>query len=178
MELTPFIIENGQGNAMSKKERVMIVRKARNTDVAQMVSLSEEKRSAYESFQPVFWRKAPNSAEIQSTYFKRLLLRDDHIFLVCEHAGAVNGFIIGAVGPAPGVYDPGGLSCTIDDFCVSSAAAWEIEGKALLEEGQKYAKQMGAVQIVVICGQKDVPKRSFLCELQLSVASEWYTGLI
>ena len=106
---------------MSKKEHVMRVRKARNTDVAQMVSLSEEKRSAYESFQPVFWRKAPNSAEIQSPYFKSLLSRDDHIALVCEHSGAVNGFIIGAVGPAPGVYDPGGMSCMIDDFCVSSA---------------------------------------------------------
>lgn len=156
----------------------MRIREAKNLDVAQMVALSEEKRSAYESFQPVFWRKAQNSADVQGLYFQSLLSRDDHFALVCENADAVNGFIIGAVSSAPGVYDPGGKSCMIDDFCIASTASWRTEGKALLDACRNYARQMGAVQIVVVCGQKDEPKRGFLCEMELSVASEWYTGPI
>ena len=88
----------------------------------------------------------------------------------------MNGFIIGAVNTAPAVYDPGGKSCMIDDFCIASTASWRTEGRALLDASRKYARQMGAVQMVVVCGQKDESKRAFLRELELSVASEWYTG--
>lgn len=156
----------------------MEIRDATVNDVPQMVALSEEKRKAYESYQPIFWRKAGNSAEIQTPYFESLLSRDNHFALVCVTAEKITGFVIGAVTPAPGVYDPGGDSCMIDDFCISSDSLWEEEGRALLEECKKYAKQSGAVQFIIVCGQKDEAKRKFLCESNLSVASEWYTGSI
>ena len=59
-----------------------------------------------QSFQPIFWQKAKNSAEVQAPYFQRLLSRDNYITLICEDDDGVNGFIIGAVSTAPASYDP------------------------------------------------------------------------
>ena len=42
-----------------------------------MVELAEAKRSSYESHSPVFWRKAENSAQIQSGFFSKLLGQQD-----------------------------------------------------------------------------------------------------
>jgi len=154
----------------------MKVREATVKDVPQMVLLSEEKRTIYESYQPVFWCKAGDSAEKQTSYFESLLLRDNHISLVCETGQNLSGFLFGAVTNAPPVYDPGGKSCMIDDFCISANAQWENEGRALLDDSRQKAVLLGAVQFVIVCGQKDEPKRKFLSDYNLTVASEWYTG--
>ena len=124
----------------------------------------------------MFWRKAFNSAEIQAAYFDSLLPKADHISLVCEDRDCISGFLIGTVSAAPAVYDPGGLSCRIDDFCISTDALWENEGKALLGVCRKKAASLGAVQFVIVCGQKDEWKRKFLSDSNMTVASEWYTG--
>jgi len=145
-------------------------------DILQVVSLSEAKRKMYQSYQPVFWRKASNSAELQTPYFENLLLKDNHLSLVCESGQNLTGFLFGAVVPAPGVYDPGGNTCMIDDFCISADALWENEGKALLESCRKKAALLGAIQFVIVCGQKDELKRTFLSNFNMSVVSEWYTG--
>lgn len=145
----------------------MQIREATVDDIPQMVALSEEKRNTYETYQPVFWRRASNSAEIQAPYFESLLSKDNHFALVCVAGENVTGFVICAVTPAPGVYDPGGNSCMIDDFCISSDASWEEEGSALLDGCRKYGKQLGAVQFIIVCGQKDAPKRKFLSESNL-----------
>jgi len=156
----------------------MEIRDATLNDVPQMVLLSEQKRTIYESYQPVFWRKASDSAEMQTSYFESLLSRDNHISLVCEEGQNLSGFLFGAVANAPPVYDPGGKACMVDDFCISANAQWESQGRALLDATRKRALLLGAVQFVVVCGQKDEPKRKFLSDYNLTVASEWYTGSI
>ena len=153
----------------------MKIREATVNDIPQMVFLSEEKRTIYETYQPVFWRKAGNSAEVQTKYFESLLVRDNHISIVCEEEQEFTGFLIGAVISAPPVYDPGGKSCMIDDFCISASAQWENEGNALLEVCKKKAALLGTVQLVIVCGREDEAKRAFLSDSNLTVASEWYT---
>ncbi|MCL4545642.1 MAG: hypothetical protein M1118_13785 [Chloroflexi bacterium] len=75
---------------------------------------------------------------------------------------------------APPVYDPGGSSCEIDDFCVAQAGDWQTVGEALLTEANREAKARGAVQCVVVCGHLDLPKRAMLSALGFTVASEWW----
>ena len=57
----------------------MKIGKATFSDVSEMVFLSEKKRTIYESYQPVLWGNAGDSAEQQAPYFESLLLRDNHI---------------------------------------------------------------------------------------------------
>jgi len=69
-------------------------------------------------------------------------------------------------------------SILIDDFCVADPATWPTVGAALLADVQSAAAARGAVQNVVVCGHLDEPKRAFLREAGLSLASEWYIGPI
>ena len=86
------------------------------------------------------------------------------------------GFIIGKLMPAPEVYNPGGSTLMIDDFCVKSENLWQSVGARLIEETKAAAKSRGATQILVVCGAHDHPKRKFLSEQNLSIASEWFVG--
>ena len=155
-----------------------MIRPARLEDVADMVALSEQKRLEYETYQPIFWRKAVDSASNQLPYFENLLTRDNIIALVYEGEMGIKGFIIAAIVGAPPVYDPGGLTCMIDDFCVSATEGWGTVGKELLAEAGRQAKARGALQHVVVCGHLDQPKRAMLRAAGLTIASEWYTGVI
>lgn len=151
-----------------------MVRRAMDNDVPAMVALSEQMRLAYASHQPVFWRKADDSAERQTTYFNDLLARPDIVPLVLERDGMLQGFILARLQPAPPVYDPGGLTCMVDDFAVKWDEEWECVGSHLLHELEFEATERGASQVVIVCGHHDHPKRSFLARHGLTLASEWY----
>jgi hypothetical protein len=42
-------------------------------------------------------------------------------------------FIIGELMPVPEVYNPGGLTLMVDDFCVKSENLWQTVGGPLIE---------------------------------------------
>jgi GNAT superfamily N-acetyltransferase len=149
------------------------IRRARTADVSRLVDLSEEKRLQYQAYQPRFWRKAPDSREKQLPYFERILAADRVSALVHERDGAIDGFVIATLLDAPPVYDPGGLTCLIDDF-VAAEATWDTVGAALLAAVDREAKARGAVQMVIVCGHLDQPKRRMLADGAFSIASEWY----
>lgn len=86
------------------------------------------------------------------------------------------GFVIGLLRPPPPVYDPGGPTLLIDDFCVNRPQDWDDAGAALLNEVRRRGRGRGAVQVVVVCGPQDEPKRRLLEEADLVVASEWWTS--
>ncbi len=152
------------------------IRPAQAAHVAAMVALSEEKRAEYAAYQPLFWRKAAGSAAAQTPYFHRLLAQDPVLALVALQGETVVGFVIAGLVPAPPVYDPGGLTCMIDDFCVAQPDQWRTVGRDLLRTVTQQAAGRGAVQTVVVCGHRDEPKRAMLRDAGLSIASEWYVG--
>ena len=153
------------------------IRRARATDVSRLVDLSEEKRLQYQAYQPLFWRKAPDSREKQLPYFERLLSDDRVIALVHERDDAIDGFVVATLLNAPPVYDPGGLTCLIDDF-VAADERWDTVGAALLAAVDREAKHRGAVQMVVVCGHLDQRKRRMLADGAFTIASEWYVKSI
>jgi GNAT superfamily N-acetyltransferase len=153
---------------------VSTIRAATAGDIAAMVELSERKREQYERFQPVFWRKAADSRERHTTYLAGLLARGQHLALVSEAAGALDGFLIAELRPAPPVYDPGGLTCLVDDFVLADEARWDDVGSALLRRAGEEALARGAVQVVVVCAHLDGPKRAMLASSGYSIASEWH----
>lgn len=139
-----------------------------------MTALAALRREQYARYQPLFWRPAAGAAGKQRPYLARLVAGDEVITLVSDEAGQVTGFLIAALTPAPPVYDPGGLTCQIDDFVVSPATRWATTGAGLLRAGLAEAGRRGAVQAVVVTGHLDEPKRQALRACGLEIASEWW----
>ena len=155
-----------------------VIRKAKDIDIISMVELSKIKRQNYEKAQPQFWKYSGTQAEeMQSKWFKELLTRDDYIILVADE-NSVIGFVIGHIISAPEVYNPGGLTLMIDDFCIDHSTTWEVTGGKLIEELKSQAKFKGASQILIVSGAHDKAKRRFLQNMGLTIASEWYVGEI
>jgi hypothetical protein len=150
------------------------VRLAQAEDVSAMVELSEQQRQIDEErYRLKFYHKATDSREKQLPYFQRQLAEERVIALVHEQSGSIDGFIIGMLIEAPPVYDPGGLTCLVDDFVVQQPEAWPHVGASLLRQVNHLAKEQGAVQTVVICRRLDEAKRTTLASLGLTVVSEW-----
>ena len=151
---------------------------ATKTDITSMVDLSYQKRRAYEKAQPQFWRYAEGSEEVQEKWFEELLDHDDHIILVAKSDTETIGFIIGRLIKAPEVYDPGGLTLMIDDFCVKLDADWQSVGLELMNAIRLTAKEKGAAQFYVVSGAHDSAKCKFLEDFGLSNAAKWFVGSI
>jgi predicted acetyltransferase len=155
-----------------------VVRTSQLSDIDAMVSLSKAKRKLYEKAQPQFWRYAGEEGDkAQEKWFKELLEDKNHLMFTAESdVKEIFGFIIGRLMPAPEVYNPGGLTLMIDDFCVKSKNLWQSVGASLIEAVKAAPKARGATQILVVCGASDHPKCKFLKDQSLSIASEWFVG--
>jgi ribosomal protein S18 acetylase RimI-like enzyme len=153
------------------------IRLATIHDIPSMVELSEHFRATLQEHQPRMWRKAESSRQAQTVYFENLLSGNPNILaLVHEQSSqAINGFVIASLISAPPVYDPGGLTCMIDDFCVGLKGLWPSVGKALLQAVTHMAQAHGAVQVVAVAPHFDKAKRAMLRSAGLTIASEWYT---
>lgn len=173
-----IIFEFDTGKIRQQPEHKITIRPSTLADIGSIVELSKAKRLAYEKAQPSFWKyRGEDGDNIQKKWFEELLAHKDHLMLTSEDEHAhILGFIIGKLMPAPEVYDPGGLTLMIDDFCVSLEDLWTTVGAKLIEHIRPLAKDKGAAQILVVCGAHDQPKRTFLMKQNLSIASEWFVG--
>lgn len=153
-----------------------MVRLATLDDVSAMAALAEEKRVQYAQYQPIFWRVAEDAVLRHSPFIANQVERSDIITLVHEKlTGIITGFIIATRVPAPPVYDPGGPSCSVDDFCVQGGTDWETAGKQLFDATiDRVRRAWGATQVVVVSGHLDHHKRTFLAQQGLSIATEWH----
>lgn len=152
------------------------IRAARGDDVGACVALLEAERVRRRFWQPIFWRPSPHAAAISRTYFINLRQRPDTLFLVAEQAGEVVGFLIGRPAPAPPVYDPGGATFLIDDFCVARPARWRDVGRSLLANARMRLGARGAAQIVIVCPDRDGDKKQMLRQAAFTIASTWWTA--
>ena len=143
-------------------------------DIPWMVNLSYAKRLEYSKHQPLFWKMAENSNEIQSKWFESEF-ENERVIALCD--SQKQGFIIGKLVNPPEVYDAG-LTLMIDDFCVQTPNLWQTVCRDLLEECVKSGKEKGAKQILCVCGDFDAEKYKLLENFNLTVASRWYCGEI
>jgi len=143
-------------------------------DIPWMVKLSYAKRFEYSKHQPLFWKMAENSNEVQSKWFESEL-QNENVIALCD--SQKRGFVIGKLITPPEVYDAG-LTLMIDDFCVQTPNLWQTVGSDLLQECIKIGKEKGAKQILCVCGDFDTEKYKLLENLNLTVASRWYVGNI
>lgn len=152
------------------------IRVAEGCDLEEILKLANAKRLEYETYQPVFWRVATDAIAQQTSYIACQIADEKVITLVATSESKVVGFVIGRLVPAPPVYNPGGLTCSIDDFVVNESDSWETVGVDLLLQVRKTALSRGAAQVVVVCGHLDEPKRKALEKSSLTIASEWWVA--
>jgi GNAT superfamily N-acetyltransferase len=150
------------------------VRKAVSHDVRSIAALVENKRTEYRQYHTRFWREATDAPGRFLPALENLLQDDRVIVLVMVQEGKVNGVIIGALQQAPAIYDPGGLTCVVDDFFVAAPALWNSVGMALLYALTREARSRGAVQVAITCARKDMRKRSMLVAHKYDVTAEWF----
>jgi len=151
------------------------IRKATASDIEAVIGLVERNRRQYQKYQPTFWRKAANSAEVTRTFFTRLLAEQGTYFLVATEGVQLLGFLIARKFPTPPVYAPGGDTYLVDDFCVAEPQYWLATGEALLSHVSTLIHEGGAAQIVVVCADRDLAKAEMLRRSDLSIASNWWT---
>lgn len=157
-------------------EAKLKVRPATEDDLEQLLGLAEQRRQQYRLYQPQFWRPAEDAVQQQRGFFRSLLDDDQAVVLLAELRSEFKGFVIARTLSAPPVYQPGGLTCLVDDFTVLDAADWSRVGPALLDGVRNWGAENGAVQLVVVTAHLDEPKRAALQEAQLTLASEWWVG--
>lgn len=139
-----------------------------------MTALAGIRREQYARYQPLFWRPATDAHEKHRSYLASLVASGQVITLVSEQAGQLTGLLIATLNPAPPVYDPGGLTCLVDDFVVAPDTRWLTTGVHLLRAGLAEARRRGAAQAVVVTAHLDRPKRQALRACGLEAASEWW----
>jgi hypothetical protein len=151
------------------------IRAAEAQDLDALLELSEVRRREYATYQPVFWRPAPDALAHQRPYLAGLLREQDVLVRVAVAHTVIVGFAIGRLTPSPPVYDPGGPTCLIDDFTVVNPDSWLTVGLDLLRAVSDAARERGAVQVVVVTPSRDTAKRAALEAGGLGIASEWWT---
>ena len=104
------------------------IRTAEDRDLEEILNLANAKRLEYETYQPVFWRVAANAIAQQADYIASQIVDEKVIALVATSENKIVGLVIGRLVSAPPVYNPGGLTCSIDDFVVNENDLWETVG--------------------------------------------------
>ena len=153
----------------------MDVRKAEPRDIRPAVELVERSRRQFQKYQPPFWHKAANSAASADAFFTKLLTEPDTLFLVAVEGSRYQGFLIARKFVNPPVFDPGGDTWLIDDFCVAEPHLWLSIGEALLSHATTLIHEHGGVQVVVVSADRDLAKTELLRRSDLTIASNWWT---
>ncbi len=156
----------------------MSIRTATAEDLDAVVELAAAARAEQALHQPVFWRPAPDARDRHRPFLAGQIADDNVISLVATDPNTVVGFAVGVLHPAPPVYDPGGPTCTVDDFALDDPQRWASTGTDLLREVRSRAAALGAVQVVVVVGDHDHAKQAALAAAGLTAASQWWTAPI
>jgi len=151
------------------------VRPATQSDIDAAVGLAERARQQLQKYQPTYWRKAAGAGAATHASFTRLMAEPDAYFLVATEGSQVVGFLIARKVAAPSVFDPGGDSWLIDDFCVAEQRHWLSIGEALLSHASTLIHEHGGAQIIVVCADRDLAKAEMLRRSELTIASNWWT---
>ena len=154
------------------------VKRASLDDLDLLLAIASGCPTAYAEYQPRFWRPAPDAGERQRAYFTAMLDDDKALVLTATEDADLRGFAIGRLVSAPPVYDPGGVSCVVDDFAVADPDEWSTIGSVLFDALRSWAASRDAAQMIVVTARLDEPKRAALRSRGLTVASEWWVGSV
>jgi hypothetical protein len=151
---------------------------AGQADLERMLEIAAARRQEYACYQPQFWHPATDAVARQRDFFASLIANDDTFVVVVREDSGIRGFAIARTADAPPVYNPGGLTCAVDDFAVADLTDWPTVGPLLLNAVRAWGSDHGATQLIVVVAHLDQPKRAMLRNAELEIASEWWAAPI
>lgn len=154
----------------------MDVRQGAEDDLPAIVEMIEAERRENEACDPVFWRRAADSAAATLPCFAGLLAQGTATVLVASDADRLLGFLIAMPVLTPPVYELGGPTVLIDGFCVAELSLWSAVDRRLVEHARQVGREAGWRHMAVVCGQADVPQSNLMRSTDLSLASTWGTA--
>jgi hypothetical protein len=152
-----------------------MIREAGLGDIGEIAALAHARRLDAESAQTRFWKRAADAHEVHTSFLASQVLDDGVLTLVAaDPREGMLGYLFATLTTAPPVYDPGGLTGSVDDFAVVRPGLWLSTGTELLREAKALLVARNATQIVVVTGRHDQAKREALAAVGLTIASEWW----
>lgn len=144
----------------------LTLREAVAADVPRILEIGEVKREQYETFSPIFWKKAPTPRQEFAPYVTGQVESERNIALVAEQGGIMSGYLIAQCGNLAEGY--------VDDYAVADPAVdWPNTGTALMAEAGRRAAERGVASIVIVSGHADTPKRAALESLGFTLTKNW-----
>lgn len=153
----------------------MSVRTATAADVEACAGLLKAHREQLAGWNPRFWNPSAIAGPMTVAFLGHLVDQAE-TFLVFDRDG-IEGFLIAMPVANPPVFDPGGPSVLVDDFCVRDGQWMEVGG-ALLARAREGWKARGVAQIVAVGADADAAKRAFLESQGLATTSVWLTAAV
>ncbi|MGH3157368.1 MAG: hypothetical protein ACRDNF_12430 [Streptosporangiaceae bacterium] len=138
-----------------------MVRDMQPADAGWAAELMNQRRQAYASYSPVFWRPARDATGPHAAYLSTLIGSGNCLSLRTDH-----GFMLGQIRPA---------KTSVDDFAVSEPGRWTTDGSALvLAAAQRLADAGRDCTMLVVTAHADDAKVGMLRNLSLSLVEQWW----
>jgi hypothetical protein len=142
------------------------VRTATAADVPRLLEIGEQKREQYETFSPVFWRKAAAPRETFAPFITGQVESETNVALVFGIAGEIKGYILAQCRNLAEGY--------VDDYALANPATdWPTVGVALLSEAARLAHERGVTAFTIVTGHADTPKRNAVEKLGFTLGKNW-----
>ena len=150
---------DGLGSARS-------IRTATASDVPRILEIGEQKREQYETFSPVFWRKASTPRETFGPFITSQVESETNIALVSETNGDVSGYLIAQCRNLADGY--------VDDYATANPITdWPTVGASLLTEAVRQAGARDVTAFTIVTGHADAPKRAAVESLGFHLGKNW-----
>ncbi|MGC4043255.1 MAG: GNAT family N-acetyltransferase [Armatimonas sp.] len=144
----------------------LTIRPATAADVPRILEIGERKREQYDTFSPVFWKKAPTPREEFAPYVTSQVESEQNVALVAEADGAMHGYLIAQYRNLAEGY--------IDDYAVADPHTdWPGAGVALLSVAEQLAEERGVETIMIVTGHADAPKRAAAEQRGFTLRKNW-----
>jgi hypothetical protein len=156
----------GRPSQQTTSDSSLTIRPAAASDVPRLLEIREKKFEQYETFSPVFWKKAPIPREEFGPFITSQVESETNIALIAEQDGVMRGYIIAQCrNPAQG---------GVDDYAVAAPETdWPIAGVALLAEAGRLAQIRNVSTLTVVTGHADLPKRAAIESLGYVLQRNW-----
>ena len=144
------------------------------TDLSLIPSLMKGRAHQYSLVNPKIWQLSTSFNDVYQKSLEKHFSKNG-LGYIHKTAEKIDGMITAKVIMPPSVYSSG-LTCFIEDFCISDENSWNTIGLNLLKKICHDAQALKSTQVVLVSPNNDHAQQNFFKSIGLSNCSQWWTG--